>query len=62
MSRFETQMQYIQWLEDVVNKIYHASIKRDDEAILEAVYDISSKIHIPEGECPYDTKGKETKE
>ena len=54
MAKFETKEQYMQWCEDMVTKIYYANIAMNNEGIKEAVSQIASKLHIPEGECLYD--------
>ena len=54
MAKFESQEEYNQWCEDIISKIYYSNIAMNNEGIKEAVMDIASKLHIPEGECLYD--------
>ena len=54
MAKFETEEQYMQWCEDMVTKIYYSNIAMNNAGIKEAVSQIASKLHIPEGEYLYD--------
>jgi len=54
MAKFESKEEYNQWCEDIISKIYYSNIAMNNEGIKEAVMDIASKLHIPEGECLYD--------
>lgn len=58
MAKFESKEKYNQWCEDTISKIYYSNIAMNNEGIKEAVMEIASKLHIPEGECLYD--GAET--
>jgi len=54
MAKFESKEEYNQWCEDIISKIYYSNIAMNNEGIKEAVMEIASKLHIPEGECLYD--------
>jgi len=54
MAKFESKEKYNQWCEDIISKIYYSNITMNNEGIKEAVMEIASKLHIPEGECLYD--------
>ena len=54
MAKFESKEAYNQWCEDIISKIYYSNIAMNNEGIKEAVTEIASKLHIPEGECLSD--------
>jgi len=54
MAKFESKEEYNQWCEDIISKIYYSNIAMNNEGIKEAVMEIASKLHIPEGECLFD--------
>ena len=53
-AKFKSKEDYNQWCEDIITKIYYSNIAMNNEGIKEAVMEIATKLHIPEGDCLYD--------
>lgn len=54
MAKFKSEEEYLQWCEDTITKIYYSNIAMNNDGIVKALQEISSKLHIPEGECLYE--------
>ena len=52
--KFDTRLEYLEWCQDMVERINVSRIAMNDAGIRKVIDDIGSKLHCSEGEEMYE--------